>query len=395
MAERGYRNLNASVLRQISKVLEHDSTADIEPVLKRVYNSYSALRRAIGERQEKRRTVPDEDQEERCIPAKRRASYPAALSGFVSPIQAQRAPLELHLTNQKPLSCPLLHSVVFPLSHVVRDLLKLTADHESNLSAAALRCVLSGAPIWEGRSRAVIQVGENVVVKVAQHLDYDEHGVLEFLEQHVPNIAAPRPLGLIAIGPTSFMFMTKIPGATLETRWPSLPADAKAHIRCLLDQQLSDLRTLDLPPGSPLGSPVGRRLCKDVRRDERVSITPIYSEPQFNDFLLDSPTSRASSSYKEWLHSMLRADHRVVFTHADIHPRNIMVVDGPRGVVELSGILDWEASGFYPEYWEQLKALNTRSVKDDSDWWNHLPPCILGYDHEVVVDRVIEATAIY
>lgn len=43
---------------------------------------------------------------------------------------------------------------------------------------------------------------------------------------------------------------------------------------------------------------------------------------------------------------MLRVDHRIVFTHADFHPRNVMVVEGKGDDVELSGIIDWEASGF-------------------------------------------------
>lgn len=92
---------------------------------------------------------------------------------------------------------------------------------------------------------------------------------------------------------------------------------------------------------------------------------------------------------------MLSVDHRIVFTHADFHPRNIMVVDLPDGSVELSGIIDWESSGFYPEYWELLKATNTRSVKDTSDWWDHLPPSILGYDQHIVLDRLIESTVVY
>ncbi len=68
-----------------------------------------------------------------------------------------------------------------------------------------------------------------------------------------------------------------------------------------------------LPQGEPFGSPVGRRLSKDVR---------------------------AAPDYKNWLRSLLRVDHRIVFSHADFHPRNIMVIDGPDGVIELSGILD-------------------------------------------------------
>ncbi|PIL29391.1 hypothetical protein GSI_09443 [Ganoderma sinense ZZ0214-1] len=331
--ERGYKNLNTSVLRQISKVLEQDSEADIESVLHKFSASYAALRRAVHERQVKRTAV--------------------------------------------------------------QDTLKLREEHESELSSAIVRRVLSGTVIWAQRSRAVIQVGENVAVKVTDDLNHDEYDVLQYLEQHIPSIPAPRPLGLINIGPISLMFMTIIPGDTLETRWQSLSVEAKGRIRRILDDHLATLRRLSLPPGSTFGTPSGRHLCKDVRRDERLSASSIYSESQFNDFLLDAPGSRAAPSYKHWLRSMLRTDHRILFTHADFHPRNIMVVIEADGTVELSGILDWEASGFYPEYWEQLKSLNTRSVKDTSDWWDYLPPSILGYDQEVMLDRVIETTVVY
>jgi thiamine kinase-like enzyme len=29
-------------------------------------------------------------------------------------------------------------------------------------------------------------------------------------------------------------------------------------------------------------------------------------------------------------------------------------------LVELTGIIDWEYSGFYPEYWEMMKVMHTR-----------------------------------
>jgi hypothetical protein len=32
--------------------------------------------------------------------------------------------------------------------------------------------------------------------------------------------------------------------------------------------------------------------------------------------------------------------------HADFHTRSIMLVDGPGGIVELSGILDWDQFGY-------------------------------------------------
>ena len=255
--------------------------------------------------------------------------------------------------------------------------------------------VLSVKPLWESTTRAVIEIGEDIVVKVGRHSSRDEHAILQFVEEHLPTVPAPRALGLITIASTPFSFMSLVAGDTLEKRWPTLSANQKMHTRDELNAVLLTLRTLERPSEAPLGSPVGQRLCKDVRRHERVSATSIYSEAEFNDFLLTSPSSRVAPGFKQWPCSMLRNDHRIMFTHSDFHPRNIMVVDGPDGNIKLSGILDWEWSGFYPEYWEQLKALNTRSTKDTDDWWDHLPPSILGYDHEVVLDRLIESAVVY
>lgn len=43
--------------------------------------------------------------------------------------------------------------------------------------------------------------------------------------------------------------------------------------------------------------------------------------------------------------------HNIVFTHADLNMRNVLVHNG-----RLSGIVDWENSGWFPEYWDYTKA---------------------------------------
>lgn len=54
-------------------------------------------------------------------------------------------------------------------------------------------------------------------------------------------------------------------------------------------------------------------------------------------------------------------DHKIVMTHGDLSPRNILV-QGSKVVA----ILDWEMSGYYPEYWEYVKALYRPAWK--SSW---------------------------
>lgn len=222
-------------------------------------------------------------------------------------------------------------------------------------------------------------------------IDTEELALLHFLHYRVPTVVAPRPLGYMTLGSISCMFMTRLPGDTLQDRWTTMNVQEKMHVRLLLDNMLLDLRKVDLPDKSPMGSVSGRHSCKDCRRYVRVSADPIYDESHFNEFLTRSEKSRASTGYRRWITSMLRHDHRILLTHGDLHPGNIIVDTDEQGRMSV-GLIDWEMGGFYPEYWEMLKVMNTRAITDSSDWWEFLPQCIMGYDQEIAVDRMIENT---
>lgn len=58
----------------------------------------------------------------------------------------------------------------------------------------------------------------------------------------------------------------------------------------------------------------------------------------------------------------LSGDHEIVSTHGDFAPRNILVDE--EGYV--TAILDWESAGWYPEYWEYIRAF--RHLKPMPDW---------------------------
>lgn len=200
----------------------------------------------------------------------------AALQPFASILQAEHFAFKLPLLEDRPLppsvcnSYPYPHEIICPLSpQSVCKILETPDGSTSDLSSPVVGRVYAGKPIWSGISYAVIQVSESVCVKVGPGLDHDEHAVLQFLEERVPSIPAPRALGLITVGSTSFLFMTLIPGATLEARWSSLSAEAKTDIRRAVDKHLLVLRQIEHPRNAPFGCPVGRRVCKDVRRDER------------------------------------------------------------------------------------------------------------------------------
>ena len=59
--------------------------------------------------------------------------------------------------------------------------------------------------------------------------------------------------------------------------------------------------------------------------------------------------------------NVLNNDHKIVMTHGDLHPRNIIIKN-----YKIAAIIDWEHAGFYPEYWEYTKIIC--SIQWDNIW---------------------------
>ncbi|KAL2839095.1 hypothetical protein BJY01DRAFT_237209 [Aspergillus pseudoustus] len=55
--------------------------------------------------------------------------------------------------------------------------------------------------------------------------------------------------------------------------------------------------------------------------------------------------------------------HPIVFSHGDLKHQSIMVEGG-----RITGFLDWELAGWYPDYWDFTSAL--RSAREEF-WWYH------------------------
>ena len=97
-------------------------------------------------------------------------------------------------------------------------------------------------------------------------------------------------------------------------------------------------------------------------------ITYFASESDFDAHKVEQMRIKGGDGAATVLESFIkplqkRYSERFVFTHGDLHSENIHVrsVKDSRGmsVWELSGILDWGRSGFYPEYMEYAIAMKT------------------------------------
>ncbi|TGZ77488.1 hypothetical protein EX30DRAFT_351749 [Ascodesmis nigricans] len=113
-------------------------------------------------------------------------------------------------------------------------------------------------------------------------------------------------------------------------------------------------------------------VCVDVRMHENFERFLITIQ-DFNAFLPRDPLARISDQYIEFLKErVLKPDGELtlrdlVFSHADLHPRNLLLNDDGA----ITRIVDWENAGWYSRNWEGVKVLNNISfAKGDMEHEN-------------------------
>ncbi|KAG8428737.1 hypothetical protein J3459_002474 [Metarhizium acridum] len=192
-------------------------------------------------------------------------------------------------------------------------------------------------------------------------LQRNEFHALKMIQQHT-TIPAPRALDIVSKNipnanddfdpsPTSvsYLLITRVPGITLAQGHDALSDQDFQTISLQMKHYISQIR--DIPkivnPQMAICNTLGEA-CRDHRIKYADPIGPFPDEASFSQQLRysDEPSRRG---------------HRIVFTHADLNPRNILVdkvhyEDGSHGW-QISGILDWETAGYYPEYWDFTKAM--------------------------------------
>lgn len=223
--------------------------------------------------------------------------------------------------------------------------------------------------------KVVVRLRDTLVVKMTDALqNHCELDTLTYLREHAAFVPAPRPHGLLTLGYTDLLFMGYIPTQTLEEVWSGLDGREKVAVSTEIDKIFYELRSIRSPEGTAWGHVSGRG-CIDRRRVHRVSKKPIHSLNDFEGFLFSNPRF-GSDVYINFLRrfaATMECDDRCYFAHGDLRPPNVILKRIESGAIQVSGIVDWESSGWYPAYWESLKMTNTFSSASQSNWYLHLP----------------------
>lgn len=204
--------------------------------------------------------------------------------------------------------------------------------------------------------------GQLVAVKVKPQGAFvrSEAEMMHFASQQ-PNILAPRVLGCYDVEPDIIATVTNvIPGQSLDKVWHLMDKSQRNSIKLQLKEQVQLYRR---HTQSYIGRINHQETLNFFDRLDFHFMGPFESEEEFNNWCLErvkSPIAR--SLWKRLLPGMRAQSPRFVLTHGDLSARNIMVHEG-----KISGIVDWEYSGFFPEYMEYALATVVHDCIED--WW--------------------------
>ncbi|KAF3480716.1 uncharacterized protein GIQ15_06063 [Arthroderma uncinatum] len=206
-----------------------------------------------------------------------------------------------------------------------------------------------------------------------------EAHTLKLVEQST-RIPAPRAIDVVETPRFSYLLMTCVPGRPIGPQFSTMTDGEVEQAVVDLKEYVSELRKISRKPteyqicNSQGGGILDWRIPDSQREELRFK-----SEAEFNKYLTDpfweEIRIKAAKSHDIY--------HDIVFTHGDLNPRNILAENG-----RITGIVDWENAGWFPEYWEYTKAHYT--VRGLKHWLVDVVDTVFpGYRDELVVENML------
>jgi hypothetical protein len=264
--------------------------------------------------------------------------------------------------------------------------------------AEILACTTLLSP--SNHSDKVVKLSDTLVAKYGALVTPVEAETMQYVANN-SDVPLPKVHGTLTNPVTQqfFIIIDFVQGQTLEDLLPSLTQTEKDDIAQLIKTAIDKLHAI--PEPGYLGS-VGRKACSHGMfwdsSDLGPEFTPLMpgpfeNEAAFNDGLLLklSTVKFMPPPYMKFLRGLFSeafAGHKTVMTHGDLQAKNIMVQrvgskeDGS-GPFTIS-LIDWETSGWYPDYWEYCMSLMVARFRPD---WAGMMEKILpvpGYEYALM-----------
>jgi hypothetical protein len=135
---------------------------------------------------------------------------------------------------------------------------------------------------------------------------------------------------------------------------------------------LLSIASIDLILGS-----IGGQHLFDVMFEGLPKGGPFSSVKEFHDWFANQ-ANRFHPNLEEFVDPMrpgLPDSASIKFTHGDLHRSNI-IMSPDSNPPRIRAIIDWQQSGWYPDYWEYCKAIYTVHANDE--WVLKFAPTLVG-----------------
>ncbi|KKZ65090.1 hypothetical protein EMCG_01330 [[Emmonsia] crescens] len=212
--------------------------------------------------------------------------------------------------------------------------------------------------------RVILMYDYSYVSKTGRSVRPSEAEAMRLISKYT-SIPAPKVVYALFSDTNGDIGMTIIPGSSLDKHWKNLDDITKQSLCCQTWDLISMIQQVPQKPElkhifqcAADGSPTLDPLIQDIQQPP----TPLETNSQLQSRIYKRYIHFGGSRYKNQLLDMLPHSSFSVFTHADIAPRNIMVNEN----YQITGLLDWEYSGWYPDYWEYAQIM--RPACQTGDW---------------------------
>ncbi|KAJ5231027.1 hypothetical protein N7489_011735 [Penicillium chrysogenum] len=217
----------------------------------------------------------------------------------------------------------------------------------------------------------VVKWGIQVGISEAQSI----YAIHRFLNGRIP---VPEVYGWRTDRDEKFIYMQYMRGRTLEEAWESLEHNERDIVCHQLRTAFNNLRQLEQDPsdtfiGNIMRSPLYDRALHLNYLSEAGPFTSVHEFHEWFTFLPRRPMPDPHSVPIEPFRHELFDDSSIKFTHGDLHRSNIILT--PSKPYRLLAVVDWEQSGWLPEYWEARKAQYTAFHREK--WSTKYLPMIL------------------
>ena len=261
--------------------------------------------------------------------------------------------------------------------------------------------------LWETMASKIVAVNDDIVVKYGGCINTWEGEALVYLERHVPEVPAPRLYAMYYDSKQLFLIMQRVPGVQLNSIWPSLAPSEKDDIIAKLQRIFNAMRKAECPWPNFFGGLDGGAVHHFLfysQHGDRKFLGPFSGEPAFVAGLVGNfrallernkrPDYKARF-YEKYVARVLQG-HRPTLTHGDVQQKNIIVAENTSRSNDQGGrsfdvaLVDWENSGWFPDFWEFFCACHPLIFHWGEDWSWRVQEFVQVWPAEMAIMQLID-----